>query len=112
MANKNKNNTKSNAFDAFGGGSNFGLTKRVDWQLEIFLIFLETEEVFDRALLEKKMNLTVKTTSKNTSTRATLSPNVSIRSKPFVVKPDAAMDKAFAELRKKYPHMPNLAQSF
>jgi len=110
MANKNKNNTKSNAFDAFGGGSNFGLTKRVTRGSKSSLSSLaETEEVFDRALLEKKMNLTVKTTPKNTSTRATLSPNASIRSKPFVVKPDAAMDKAFAELRKKYPHAPSRA---
>jgi len=69
----------------------------------------ETEEVFDRALLEKKMNLTVKVSQKNTSAKAFFSPGASIRPKPFVMKHDASMDKAFAELRKKYPR---LAKSF
>ena len=108
-----KINTNSNAFDAFGGGGGggslkFGLTKRVTRGSKSSLSSLaETEEVFDRALLEKKMNLTVKVSQKNTSARAFFSPGASIRPKPFVMKHDASMDKAFAELRKKYPHAPS-----
>ena len=110
ITNNNKNSTNSLAFDAreSGGCSKFGLTKRVTRGSKSSSSSLEaTEEVFDRALLEKKMNLTVKTSPKSTSTRITFSPSASVHPKPFVVKPDAAMDKAFAEMQKKYPHAPS-----
>jgi hypothetical protein len=99
---------------AFGGAK---LTKRVTRGNSKSSLLENKVEVFDPALLERKMNLTVKTVKKkpssvvipnnnNTKINKVISDDV-YRQKALVVKPDAAMEKAFAELRKKYPHAPS-----
>merc|ERR1712072_977505 len=61
------------------------------------------EASFVPYLLERKVNLTINTSRKvSAAAQGFHTPE-----KALVVKPNAAMDNAFAELRRKYPHAPS-----